>query len=97
MSKADLTKHLEAELIDLIDSPGDGHPERVAEIDEQLKGLGEDTGEFWKTRRAERDRLADEVETIRQASGDHAAEHSPAAERLAKLDAHLPKKARGGG
>jgi hypothetical protein len=93
MSKADMVNHLQAELLDLLDSPGDGHPERAAEINEQLKGLGEDMGEFWKTRRADRDRLAEEVEAIRDASGDTAAEFSPAAQRVAKLDAHLPGKA----
>jgi hypothetical protein len=93
VSKADVIKHLEAERDDLVDSPGDGHPERVAEIEVQLKGLGVDTGEWRKQRREERDRLAAQVDEVRQASGDEAADQTPAADRLAKLDAHLPGKA----
>jgi hypothetical protein len=93
MSKADMIQVLEAERDDLVDSPGDGHPERVAEIAEQLKSLGEDSGDWAKRRKAERDALNDEVDTIRAYAGDSAADHSAAAQRVAKLDAHLPAKA----
>lgn len=86
---AALIKHLEDERDDLIDSPGDGHPDRVAEITDQLKALGADQSEWRKQRKAERDTLEAQVDEIRTASGSEAADRSPAAGRLAKLDEHL--------